>query len=142
MSATARTLVVERVIEAPPEVVWPYVSSGELWSHWQGERCVLEPVSGSEFRVEMSDGAVASGTVLDVRENERIVMTWGWSDAPFELPPGSTTVEIRLEPHPPARTRLVLTHRDVPDQLVEHHRGGWDRCLSALAEDARASGRA
>lgn len=131
---TRDVVVVERTIAAPPHDVWPYLSRGELWSLWQGERCVIQPVPGGEFRVEMPDGAAATGRVIEVTKNERLVFTWGWTDAPFQLPPGSTTVEITLEPVAPNSTRLALTHRDLPDDLAEHHVGGWEQCLSTLVE--------
>jgi uncharacterized protein YndB with AHSA1/START domain len=64
--------------------------------------------------MDMADGSVASGSMVEAAENERLILTWGWIDAPFDLPPGSTMVEITLESVPPDSTRLVLTHRDLP----------------------------
>jgi uncharacterized protein YndB with AHSA1/START domain len=82
----------------------------------------------------MPDGAVASGTVVEAVENERLVVSWGWTGAPFEMPPGSTTVTIDLSPTPEG-TRIRLSHSGLPADLNEHHRGGWEMCLDQLASE-------
>jgi uncharacterized protein YndB with AHSA1/START domain len=128
----AAPIVVTRSVAATPEKVWPYLSNGALWARWQGLLCEIEPTPGGRFTMTMPDGSVASGHVVDVVENRRIVFTWGWVGTP--LKPGTTTVEITLEPDPAGGTIITLAHRGLPDDLVDHHRGGWEHCLGRLAE--------
>ena len=128
----AEPIVVVRSVSMPPDEVWPYVSDGALWARWQGRSCEIEPVPGGRFEMTMPDGAIASGRVLEVTEGRRIAFTWGWEGTP--LAPGSTKVEIVLHPDPSGGTRITLTHSDLPEELVDHHRGGWERCLAKLAE--------
>jgi uncharacterized protein YndB with AHSA1/START domain len=68
----------------------------------------------------------------------RVVFTWGWVGHP-DLPPGSTWVEIVLAEEP-AGTRVVLTHRLLPDDELEPHREGWTMHLPRLAEVAAGTG--
>ena len=129
---TQPQISVERTVHIPPEQVWPYISNGALWARWQGESCEIEPVVGGRFAMTMPDGEVAAGTVTDVVENKKITFTWGWVGSP--LPPGSTTVEITLHLTAEGGTRILLTHDRLPEELIEHHRGGWESCLTTLTE--------
>ena len=125
-------IVVERTIAATPERIWPYISTGELWVRWQGEHCTIEPIPGGAFRMRMPDGAVASGTVIEVDAPRRIVFTWGWTGTPFALEPGSTTVEITLETQAPNVTKMTLVHKGIPADLRDHHEQGWIRCIGQI----------
>lgn len=121
---------VTRDVSVPPEAVWPYLSNGQLWTRWQGASCVIEPRPGGRFEMTMPDGAIASGIVIEAVEHRRLRFTWGWQGTP--LTPGSTTVDITLDALADGGTRITLTHHDVPDDLVDHHLHGWQRCLTAL----------
>ena len=125
-------VVVERTVSVPPDKVWPYLTSGSMWSKWQGESAEIDPVRGGRFTMRMPDGAVASGDVLDVVENNCLSLTWGWEGAPFDLPPGSTTVTISLAPLSTGGTRITVTHTDLPSELAEPHREGWTGSLGNL----------
>ena len=48
------------------------------------------------------------------------------------MPPGSTTVEVTLEPHA-AGTRLRLVHRGLAGPMADAHAGGWANYLARLA---------
>ena len=48
------------------------------------------------------------------------------------LPPGSTIVEITLQPHA-GGTRLHLLHRGLAGPMADAHAGGWANYLSRLA---------
>jgi uncharacterized protein YndB with AHSA1/START domain len=49
-------IVVERLIAAPPLVVYSYLTSSEKWARWQGVDAIVEPESGGEFAVSMPNG--------------------------------------------------------------------------------------
>jgi uncharacterized protein YndB with AHSA1/START domain len=70
----------------------------------------------------------------------RLVFTWGWEPAEDgtanPVPPGSSTVEIELEPEDD-RTRLRFTHRDLPSaEATQSHAHGWDHYLPRLESAA------
>lgn len=131
--AKHESVVVERTVSVPPAKVWPYLTSGSMWSKWQGESAEIDPVPGGRFTMRMPDGAVASGDVVEIVEHRSITITWGWEGAPFDLPPGSTTVSIALLPLDNGGTRITITHGDLPAELAEPHRDGWTGSLSNLS---------
>lgn len=123
---------VVRRIDARPEEVWPYLTEGQLWSRWQGSRATVVAEPGGTYRMEMDNGSFASGSVVEVIPFRSITFTWGWTRAPFALEPGSTTVQITLEPDGDG-TLLRLVHRDLPDELRQAHADGWNHYVSRLA---------
>lgn len=125
-------IVVERTVAVAPDVVWPYLTDAALWTRWQGESADIEAVVGGRFAVRMADGPIASGQILEVDPPKRLVLTWGWTGTPFELPPGSTTVTFDLTPLDDGGTRITITHRDLPQDLAGHHLEGWKASLVQL----------
>ncbi|MGH8872117.1 MAG: SRPBCC family protein [Acidimicrobiia bacterium] len=117
-------IVVERLIAAPPSVVYSYLTDSEKWARWQGEDATIRPERGGIFSISMSNGTRARGEFVEVDPGRRVVFTWGWVDHPG-VPPGSTTVEIELmaEGH---GTRLRLTHHGLPPEEVPIHTQGWE----------------
>jgi uncharacterized protein YndB with AHSA1/START domain len=130
-------LVVERHVAAPPEKVFAYFTSSEKWLAWQGTEAELDLSPGGTWRVNVTGDGFASGRVVEVVENRRVVFTWGWEQGP-PVPPGSTTVVIELIPDA-SGTLIRLTHKDLPPDQVEVHRFGWEHYASRLA--AVAGGR-
>jgi len=130
--ADHEAVVVERTVTVPPKAVWPYLTSGAMWSRWQGESAEVDPVPGGRFTMRMADGAVASGEVVEVVENHSLVFTWGWTGVTFDLPPGSTTVSIVLTPLESGGTRITVTHSDLPVDISGRHREGWLASMGQL----------
>ena len=127
-------IVIERLIAAPPAVVYSYLTSSEKWARWQGVNAIVEPESGGEFAVSMPNGTSARGEFVELEPDRRVVFTWGWADHP-EVPPGSTTVEIDLIGED-GGTRLRLTHRGLPPDEVLIHTTGWEHYTIRLGEVA------
>lgn len=135
-------IVVERELGADAETVfaaWGDAASLRSWMRPATEICDCEVEVdfrvGGRFRIVMrGDRDYAHhGEYLEIEPPKRIVMTWvsEW------LPAGSerTLVRIDLEPIGPRRTRLVLTHFDLPDSpAYEGHVAGWARILELLGE--------
>src|SRR5215471_12852508 len=87
--------VVEReiFIAAPPATVFAFFRDPALMVEWLGRGKVLDARPGGAFRVEVSDGNVASGSYRVVDPPRRIVFTWGWEAQNFadgRLPPGAS----------------------------------------------------
>lgn len=128
-------LRVEQLVDAPPSTVYRYLTEPDRWAMWQGEQVWMDPRPGGRFSMVMGNGMKAEGEFVELVPNLRVVFTWGWVDHP-DLPPGSTTVEIALI-REQAGTRVVLTHRSLPEKESEPHRVGWLHYLPRLAEAAR-----
>lgn len=124
-------LVVERRVAASPEKVFAYFADAEKWTAWQGTEAEIELTPGGIWRVNVTGDGFASGRVVEVVANRRVVFTWGWEQGPA-VAPGSTTVVIDLVPEE-AGTLIRLTHKGLPPDLVEIHRHGWEHYLPRLA---------
>lgn len=125
-------IVVERVVRATPDVVFSFFTDARRWLRWQGVDATIEPRPGGTFRVNVRGDGYASGTVLEMDPPRSFVFTWGWEMAGNPVPPGSSTVEIHLLPVA-AGTLVRLTHRDLPEVMVEPHGEGWTHYLHRLA---------
>lgn len=124
-------LVVQRRVSVPPDKVFAYFTEPDKWLAWQGTEAEVELVPGGVWRVNVTGEGFASGQVVEVVENERVVFTWGWEQGPA-VPPGSTTVAIDLVPDGEG-TLIRLTHSDLPPDEIEIHRYGWEHYVTRLA---------
>ena len=120
----------ERRIAARPADVYAFLTESRRWARWQGVAAEIDAVADGTFRVEIGNGAVSEGRFLEVVPNRRVVFTWGWRGS-ATLPPGSSTVEIELEPDGDG-TRLILTHRGLPAEERRIHDIGWTHYLPRL----------
>lgn len=96
---TVDTKAIEKVIRiaARPETVFRLLTDPKEYVRWKGKLAELEPRPGGVFRVDFDDKGVAAGRYVEVVPDRRVVFTWGWEGNDL-VPPGSSTVEIDLEP--------------------------------------------
>lgn len=124
-------LEVQRRIRARPETVFSFLTDPGRFTRWMGVDAELDPRPGGIYRVVVPQGRVARGEFVEVEAPVRVVFTWGWEGDPG-VPPGSTRVEITLEPDGDG-TLVRLAHRGLPGpEAVGLHRLGWDRYLDRL----------
>ena len=110
---TDRTIVVERVFNAPREKVWRAHTDPKLLAQWWGRGNKLdiqtyELKAGGKWRfVEHSDGGTHgfSGEFKEVTPMSRIVMTFGWDGMEGK----SVTDALDLHDLGDGRTKLVAT---------------------------------
>ena len=122
---------VSKLIDAPPEVVFAYLTDPQKFAEWMGVGAELDPRPGGAYRIVVSEKEAASGEYQVVEPPHRLVLTWGWERDP-ELPPGSTVVEITLTPRGEG-TELVLRHSGLPNATRrDQHAGGWALYLGRL----------
>src|SRR5918998_1586619 len=105
---TGEPVVVERRVSAEPARVFSYFADATKWIAWQGTEAQLELVPGGIWRVNVTGDGFASGRVLEIVPDRRIVFTWGWEAPGSPVPPGSTKVTIELIPEGRG-TRIRLT---------------------------------
>jgi uncharacterized protein YndB with AHSA1/START domain len=134
---TVDTKAIEKVITiaARPETVFRLLTDPNEYVRWKGKLALLDPRPGGTFHVDfMNDKDVVDGKFVEVIPSRRVVFTWGWKGNPV-VPPGSSTVEIDLEPEGNG-TRLRLVHRGLPDEAIAPHTEGWDYFLPRLTSIA------
>jgi len=126
------SLRLEIFIAAPPDRVSTFFTDPEKMRRWFGVAHELEPRPGGVFRVDVNNGNIAAGRFTEIVPSRRIVFTFGWESGGMSaFPPGSTVVEIELEPEG-AGTRLALTHRGLSGEGRDRHRYGWNHYLARL----------
>jgi uncharacterized protein YndB with AHSA1/START domain len=119
-------------IEAPPPTVFEFLVDPAKLVRWMGTHAVLDPRPGGTYHVNVNGHETVSGRFVEVVPFTRVVFTWGWDDGALSTPPGSTIVEIVLEPDG-EDTRLRLTHHALTPDMRPFHDAGWRHYLSRLA---------
>ena len=141
MSSRTRDEPIRHVVrvDAPIEVVRTYFTDPKRIVEWWPTRATVDLRVGGEleFEFDQPGGRTdrATGTFTELAR-DRIVLTWGFEhDA--DLPPGSSSVEITLEPDGQA-TMVRLEHRGLPETHRRSHDQGWAFFLSRLTSVARS----
>jgi uncharacterized protein YndB with AHSA1/START domain len=135
---SADLLTVRRSIKATPATVFSFFTDRDRWLSWQGVAAEIDARPGGVFRMNVRGDGWASGRFTAVEPHRRIAFTWGWEGDASPVPPGSSTVEITLEPDGDGGTMLTLIHSGLPLPAVDVHRDGWNHFLDRLT--IRASG--
>lgn len=119
-------------IDAPPHVVYAFLTEPAKMVQWIGTEVQLDPRPGGIFRLVPNVVDVIGGAFLEAVPYSKVAFTWGFEGDDLAMPAGSTVVEITLEPEGPG-TRLRLTHRDLTGESRDKHDAGWDHYLARLA---------
>jgi uncharacterized protein YndB with AHSA1/START domain len=131
--------VVEREVRiaARPETVFAFFTDRDKMVLWKGRGAELDPRPGGIYRVDINGRDVARGEYVEVDPPRRVVFTWGWEreGEGHAVPPGSSRVEVSLEPDGDG-TLVRLRHLGLPDEELEIHGQGWDLYLGRLAKAA------
>lgn len=162
-SSSRDEVAIERVIDAPADLVWRMWTEPEHFAAWYGPSGASIPVARMDVRVggtrlvcmemETPNGTMRmwfTGKYLEVVENKRLVYTESVSDehgnvlAPSEvgLPTGHpTTTEILVELDDlGGRTRMMLRHVGVPEGSpgAAGWRMAFDKLVAHVAAERRA----
>jgi uncharacterized protein YndB with AHSA1/START domain len=128
---TAADAVVEKQIDARPEIVFSYFVEPDKMLGWFGREAHLEARPGGEYRVRLNDQARAMGEFVELDPPRRVVFTFGW-EGDAANGPGKGTIEVTLTPEGEG-THERLVHRGLSDGTQEEHRDGWQYYLDRLA---------
>lgn len=151
---TQPEIVIERVFDGPPALVWRTWTDPEHVMRWWGPKGFTSPVCKADFRVGGSylycmrspqgKDFWTTGVYLEIVEPERIVYTDCFSDADGNLVPASrwgltgdwpneTLVTVTFEEQD-GKTRVTLRHANVPADHITEFDTGWKESLDKLAE--------
>ena len=145
-----RVLVITRIFDAPPSLVFKMWSDPEHIRQWLAPRGMTIPHNEGDFRpggawrscMRQPDGGELwlSGVYREIVPDRKISFTHAWEDAGHKRG-HETLVTIILEPLG-KKTRLTL-HQALFDSVGSRdgHQGGWGECLDKLAEHLAESSR-
>lgn len=125
------SLVREVHIDAPPEIVFGFLTEPEKMVEWMGVEATFEACPGGLYRVNVNGEDVARGEVVEVTPPRRVVYSWGWEGGEV-LPPGQSRIEFTLDAEE-GGTRLRMVHSGIPTRVVAPHGEGWDHYVPRLA---------
>ena len=125
--------LIEQRIAASVATVFSYLVDPEKFVLWMGIAATIDPRPGGIFRIDVDGMHIASGRIEVVDPPHRVVLSWGWEGS-LDVPPGSTKVEITLEPEG-SQTLLRLRHTGLPDEVQRaSHAQGWAGYIASLAQ--------
>jgi uncharacterized protein YndB with AHSA1/START domain len=126
----ATEVVVEREmwIDAPPDVVFPFLIEPDKMIRWMGFEAEADPQPGGVYRVRIIPNGTASGRFVEVSPPDRVVFTWGWEGNWNPMGPGKSTVEVTLISEG-SGTKVQLRHSGLPADQETFHVIGWDHYL-------------
>lgn len=146
-------VVIERVLDAPRELVWRAWTGPEHFKRWYGPRSMTCHSCEIDFRVggrhlfgmRSPDGweYYTAGVYREIVAPERFVTTDTQSDSDGNIAPDAqeTLVTVVLEDLGDGRTKLTVTQSGWADpEMAEGARGGWSQAFDKLAETLAGAG--
>lgn len=138
-----RVLKIERMFDAPRELVFKVWTQPEHMAKWFGPRGFKSTILRSElrpgghYRIHMlgPDGDHwTQGVYLEVIPPERFSYTYAWADANGNPTRPETTLTVTLEDLG-GKTKLTL-HQAIFESTTARdlHNGGWNSALDCLGE--------
>src|SRR5262245_44854223 len=122
-------VIVERLLNAPVEMVWKAITTKESMKRWSFEIAEFKPVVGFEFEFTAGtpDGVqyLHKCRVKEVEPLRRLAYSWR-----YEGYEGDSLVTFELSPEG-KRTRIRVTHEgletfpSIPDFAKENFATGW-----------------
>ena len=97
-------------VNAPADLLYELLTDAEHLVRWMAATAEVDAQVGGTIRWTHANGDTCAGQFVELVPARRIVFTYGWERPDVEIPPGSTTVEITLEPRD-GGTQLRLVHR-------------------------------
>lgn len=124
-------------IAARRATVFRFFTDPERFATWWGAGSHIDARPGGAVHIRYPNGVVASGTVVEVEPDRRIVFTYGYEDAGKPIPPGGSRVTVTLE-ETARGTLLLLRHELATADARDAHVPGWRYQLAVFANVAAA----
>lgn len=144
-------IVIERVFDAPVDVIWAMWTEPEHYKNWYGPQGFTVPVANMDVRVggkrlfcmASPDGSMKmwlAGEYTEIVPTQRLVYTENMADEhgnilpPPDGFPEMTVITVLLEDLN-GRTKMLMTHAGVPAS-DEGASEGWAKAMDKLADYA------
>jgi uncharacterized protein YndB with AHSA1/START domain len=132
---SAGTVRLERVLPAPPERVWSYLTERTLLATWLGRGEIAPTADATSTLTLLANDDVIEATVQTYEPPRALAYTW-FSTQHETRRPDPSVVRFELAPHDDG-TRLVVTHTRVLPEFYGRNAAGWHSLLDALSAAAR-----
>ena len=148
--ATLPAVVVDRVFDARPEVLFDAWTNTEALMGWFGPpgthliAAEADVRVGGAYHLTIDDNGTLShltGAYVDIDRPRRLAFTWALNQQPCsgtaEVVP-NTLVTVDFAAAENGRTRITITHEGLPPAARLGHETGWCGCLDELARTMTA----
>lgn len=132
------TVEVEQRVRGSPETAFAYFTDPEKHRRWQGVEVELDPRPGGVYAVALAPQVWIRGEYLAVEPPHRLLLSWGVESSIGlpqcfqDVPPGSSTVEVRFLPDGDG-TIIHVRHTGLPTEDAGWGTGvGWNGHLPRL----------
>ena len=132
----AQTVRFERVLPAPIDRVWEFLTKAELLASWIADGDIVERVGAKIYLDQDTDrvpfrmkGAKIEGTVLRVERPRLLEYSWVVEHVGKKL---ESVVTFELAPQGDSKTRLAITHRPILEGFFALTGSGWHTHLDTL----------
>jgi uncharacterized protein YndB with AHSA1/START domain len=138
-------LVIERVFDAPRQLVWQAWTDPQQMLKWGGPRSHPIVQGEGEFKVggkwraclrsvETDEDLWQGGEYREIKPPEKLVHTFHWEDDDGK-PENEMLLELTFEEQGPKKTKLTLKQTEFRSvEQRDGHRGGWSSALDRLEE--------
>ena len=138
------TLNLQRVFDAPRDLVWRAWSNPEILVLWMGPvewpavSATVDFRVGGEWRICLRSPTTGEdlwqgGVYREIVAPERIVFTFRWDESHEDGPPVDTLVTVRFAETADGRTHMDFTHEGLKsEQSLTGHRHGWTSTADRL----------
>lgn len=143
-TADALELIIDRVFDAPRELVWKAWTDPEMMKIWSAPRGFTMPRSDGELRINgqwhatmvKPDGEQLNlgGKYLEIKEPERLVFTHVWMDENGNPTSPESIVTVTLTQR---GSKTEMNFRQTGFDSVgsrDGHSEGWTECFDKLDE--------
>ncbi len=159
----SKDLVIERVFDAPRELVWKAWTTPEIMQKWWGPKNWTAPTVKIDFKVggkyllcmrgSMGPGmpeadAWSGGVYKEIVPMEKIVVEDSFADEKGNIVPASnyglpesfpmkSTISMTFEDAPGGKTKLTLYYpsiEGIEGMMLDNMTQGWNQSLDKLAE--------
>jgi uncharacterized protein YndB with AHSA1/START domain len=124
-------------VAARPATVFRFFTDPARFAVWWGAGSHIDARPGGAVHIRYPNGVIASGEVVEVVPDRRIVFTYGYEDAGKPIPPGGSRVTVTLE-ETARGTLLRLRHELATEGARDAHVPGWRYQLAVFANVAAA----
>ena len=142
-AAEQRVLVITRIFDAPPRLVFKVWTEPEHLVHWWGPKgftlptCTMDFRPGGAYRFCMRSPEGVDhwlqGVYREIVEPERLVFTYAWEDVGGTLG-HETLVTVTFAEHG-GKTKLTVHHAVFESVTIrDEHVRGWTEALDRLAQ--------
>ena len=135
MSLLEHSLERTVLISATRRTVFSYFTDSKRFADWWGQGSSIDARPGGAMHIRYPNGATASGQVIEVVPDERVVFTFGYDGPDKPIPPGGSRVTVTLVDRPRG-TLLTLRHELAEPAVRDHHVQGWRYHLALFANVA------